>query len=99
MIIETWYIGFLWAAVVVTVCISTLTTFLSKTQACYICQKLVSTEEIDNHLLEHVPTDEEPTEQAVSQADFLSVNLRYIQQFCLGLLAIFLQTEVARWRP
>ncbi len=69
-----------WSSVVVTVCgISTETTFLSMTQVCYICQKLIPTEEIDNHLLEHVPTDEEPTEQAVSQADF---PFRCIQEFC-----------------
>ncbi len=31
-----------------------------------MCQKPIPTEELDDHVLEHIPKDEEPTGQAVS---------------------------------
>ncbi len=33
---------------------------------CYACQKQIAESEIDDHLLEHVPKVDEPTEQQVS---------------------------------
>ncbi len=51
----------------VTVCrISMQITIVRKTEVCYVCQKPIPTEELDDHVLEHIPKDEEPTGQAVS---------------------------------
>ncbi len=57
--------------VLVAVCrISMQTTIVRKTEVCYGCQKPIPTEELDDHVLEHIPKDEEPTGQVVSQAIF-----------------------------
>ncbi len=32
---------------------------------CYVCQKQIAESEIDDHLLEHIPKVDEPTEQEV----------------------------------
>ncbi len=46
--------------------VSMQTTIGRKTIVCYVCQKPIPTEELDDHVLEHIPKDEEPTGQAVS---------------------------------
>ncbi len=33
---------------------------------CYVCQKQIAESEIDEHLLEHIPKVDEPTEHEVS---------------------------------
>ncbi len=45
--------------------ISTLTTLVPQIEICYVCLKRIPINEMDGHLLEHIPTDEEPTGQAV----------------------------------
>ncbi len=41
------------------------------TQVCYVCQTRMPISKKDDHLLEHIPKDEEPTGQAESRANFL----------------------------
>ncbi len=67
--------------------ISTLRTLVPETEICYVCLKRIPINEMDGHLLEHIPTDEKPTEQAVCQIDFPFIVVACVRLFFHNLVS------------
>ncbi len=51
--------------------------FFLKMRDCYVCHRRLPAHELDDHLLSHVPADQEPSGQAVSPVLQLKVNSKF----------------------